>query len=170
MLTTASTDEKLEKAKELGADAGINYKTEDVAARVRELTGGQGVDVALDHIGASVWEQCFASLKTGGTFINCGVSAGYRTEFHLGQLWTRELTIMGSRMKPREDMPAILPLFCQGQPQACGSSRLPAGGSGQSPPRHGGVRLLWQGGADGVRTSGSTISHKQPCVSLSTVS
>ena len=114
VLTTASTDEKLQRARELGADAVINYKTEDVAARVRELTGGQGVDVVLDHIGASVWEQCFASLKTGGTFINCGVSAGYRTEFHLGQLWTRELTIMGSRMKPREDMPAILPLFARG--------------------------------------------------------
>ena len=68
----------------------------------------------LDHIGASVWEQCFASIKTGGTFINCGVSAGYRAEFHLGQLWTRELTIMGSRMKPREDMPVILPLFARG--------------------------------------------------------
>ncbi len=114
VLTTASTDEKLEKAISLGADAAINYKTEDVAARVRELTDGQGVDVVLDHIGASVWEQCFASLKTGGAFINCGVSAGYRTEFHLGQLWTRELTIMGSRMKPREDMPAILPLFARG--------------------------------------------------------
>ena len=114
VITTAGTDAKLEMARELGADEGINYRTEDMAARVKELTGGQGVDVVLDHIGASVWEQCFASLKTGGTFINCGVSAGYRVEFHLGQLWTRELTIMGSRMKPREDMPAILPLFAKG--------------------------------------------------------
>ena len=78
-----------------------------------EITNGRGVDVVLDHIGASVWEQCFASIKDG-TFINCGVSAGYRVEFHLGQLWTRELTIMGSRMKPREDMPKILPLFARG--------------------------------------------------------
>ena len=114
VLTTAGTDEKLQKAERMGADAGINYKREDMAARVRELTDGQGVDVVLDHIGASVWEQCFASIKTGGTFINCGVSAGYRAEFHLGQLWTRELTIMGSRMKPREDMPVILPLFARG--------------------------------------------------------
>ena len=114
VLTTAGTDEKLELAHSLGADQGINYRTEDMAARVMELTDGQGVDVVLDHIGASVWEQCFASLKTGGTFINCGVSAGYRVEFHLGQLWTRELTIMGSRMKPREDMPKILPLFARG--------------------------------------------------------
>ena len=115
VLTTASTDEKLQYAKDLGADVGINYRSEDFLEKVMELTGGQGVDVVLDHIGGPVWEQCFASIKRGGRFINCGVTAGYRVELHLGQLWTRDLTIMGSSMRPREDMPKLLPLFERGE-------------------------------------------------------
>ncbi|MBF8267624.1 MAG: putative NAD-dependent alcohol dehydrogenase [Dehalococcoidia bacterium] len=114
VFTTASTDEKLEKAMALGADVGINYREEEFSKRVLELTDGQGVDLVLDHIGAPVWEQCFASIKRGGRFINCGVSAGHLVQLHLGQLWTRDLTIMGSSGRPREDMPKILPLLARG--------------------------------------------------------
>ena len=114
VFTTASTDMKLEKARALGADVGINYQREDFSQRVLELTGGRGVDLVLDHIGAPVWEKCFTSIKRGGRFINCGVSAGYRVELHLGQLWTRDLTIMGSSMQPREDLPKIMPLLAEG--------------------------------------------------------
>ena len=114
VFTTASTDQKLAKARDLGADVGINYQVDDFSKKVIETTDGRGVDLVLDHIGSPVWEKCFASIKVGGRFINCGVTAGYRAELHLGQLWTRELTIMGSRMKPREDMPKILPLLARG--------------------------------------------------------
>lgn len=114
IITTASTNEKLAKAKALGADAGINYhQTPEFGQQVRELTEGQGVEVVFDHIGAPVWEQCFASLKRGGRFITCGVSGGARVELHLGQLWTRDLTIMGTGMQPREDLPKVLPLVEQ---------------------------------------------------------
>lgn len=115
VITTASTDDKLEKAKALGADEGINYNKDDFDVKVRELTGGQGVDVVLDHIGAPVWEKCYASLKVGGRFITCGVTAGHRVEFHLGRLWTRDLSIMGTMMHPREDLPTILKLMGRGE-------------------------------------------------------
>lgn len=114
VFTTASSDAKLEKAKALGADFTINYRTEDFAAKVRELTDGQGVDVVFEHIGTPVWDGCFASLKRGGRFITCGVSAGHLVTLHLGQLWTRDLTIMGTAYRPQEDMATIARMVARG--------------------------------------------------------
>ena len=108
VITTASSDEKLDKARALGADEGINYSREDFGQRVRELTEGQGVDVVLEHIGSPVWEGCFASLKRGGRFVICGVTAGHMVELHLGQLWTRDLTLIGTGQRPREDFGKIM--------------------------------------------------------------
>lgn len=114
VITTASTDEKLAKAKALGADAGINYRvTPQFSRAVLELTGGAGVHVLFEHIGAPVWQECFASLRHGGRFVNSGVTAGHRVELHLGQLWTRELSLLGTAMKPQEDMPKIMELVAQ---------------------------------------------------------
>jgi NADPH:quinone reductase-like Zn-dependent oxidoreductase len=67
VIATAGSAEKLQKALEIGADAVINHYTEDVAARVLELTDGQGVDVIIEHVGAAVWPACFRSLKVNGT-------------------------------------------------------------------------------------------------------
>ncbi len=111
VITTASSQSKLDKATALGADAGINYKVfPKFSQQVRELTRGEGVHVVLEHIGAPVWEECFASLRHCGRFVNAGVTAGHWVELHLGQLWTRELTLLGTRMQPREDMPEIMKL------------------------------------------------------------
>lgn len=111
VITTASTDEKLDKAKALGADDGINYRVfREFSKQVRELTNGAGVHVLFEHIGAPVWKECFASLRDGGRFVNSGVTAGHWVELHLGQLWTRELSLLGTRMQPRLDMPTIMKL------------------------------------------------------------
>lgn len=116
VITTASTDEKLAKAQALGADAGINYRDfPQFSKKVLELTDGEGVHVLFEHIGAPVWQECFASLRQGGRFVNSGVTAGHRVELHLGQLWTRELSLLGTRMRPREDMPTILKLVDAGK-------------------------------------------------------
>lgn len=116
VITTASTQDKLDKAKALGADAGINYReTPEFSKKVRELTDGEGVHVLFEHIGAPVWQECYASLRHGGRFVNSGVTAGHRVELHLGQLWTRELTLMGTAMRPREDMPKIMKLVRAGK-------------------------------------------------------
>ncbi len=116
VITTASSQLKLDKAAALGADEGINYREfPEFSKRVRELTGGEGVHVVFEHIGAPVWKECFASLRRGGRFVNSGVTAGHRVELHLGQLWTRELTLMGTTMQPREDMPKIMKLVRAGK-------------------------------------------------------
>jgi NADPH:quinone reductase-like Zn-dependent oxidoreductase len=83
ILTTASSEEKLERARALGAHVGINYRVQDFAPRVREETNGEGVDLVFEHIGSPVWEGCFATLKRGGRLVTCGVTAGYLVTPHL---------------------------------------------------------------------------------------
>ena len=125
VFTTASTDDKLEKAKALGADFGINYREEDFAQKVAELTDGEGVDLVFDHIGAPVWEGCYRSLKRGGRFVTCGVSAGHMVQLHLGRLWTRDLTLIGTGERPSEDMPLIAKLVARKQIHGVVSDVIP---------------------------------------------
>ena len=108
VITTASSAEKLEKARALGAEAGIDYTREDMLAQVRAFTGGEGVDVVLEHVGTPVWNACFEALKPGGRFVTCGVTAGHRVELHLGRVFSRALTIMGVGRGTPDDMRAFL--------------------------------------------------------------
>ena len=109
VLTTAGSDAKLEKAKAIGADIGINYRTTPEFSRaVREYTAGEGVDLVYEHIGQAVFEQCFRSLKRGGRMVTNGNSTGHLVQLHLGALWTREISLIGSTMHPEQDLPAIM--------------------------------------------------------------
>lgn len=98
VITTAGTDEKLP----------------EFSKRVLELTGGQGVDLVFEHIGAPVWENCWASLERGGRLVSCGVTAGHWVSLHLGQLWMRRLTLIGSVNNPEVDLAIIKGLVEQG--------------------------------------------------------
>jgi NADPH:quinone reductase-like Zn-dependent oxidoreductase len=115
VITTASSAEKLENARLLGAEAGIDYTREDILQRVRDFTGGEGVDVVLEHVGTPVWKACFESLKLGGRFVTCGVTAGHRVELHLGRVFSRGLTIMGVGRGTPDDMRAFLNVVAQGK-------------------------------------------------------
>jgi NADPH:quinone reductase len=117
VITTASSAEKLQKARALGAEAGIDYRHEDILERVRAFTGGEGVDVVLEHVGTPVWNACFESLKPGGRFVTCGVTAGHRVELHLGRVFSRALTIMGVGRGTPDDMRAFLKVVEQGKVQ-----------------------------------------------------
>ncbi|MCX6024243.1 MAG: zinc-binding dehydrogenase [Chloroflexi bacterium] len=118
VFATASTDEKLEKAKDLGIDFGINYKRDNFAKRVMELTDGRGVDIVFEHIGTPVWDNCFASLAPFGRFVTCGVSAGHMVNLHLGRLWTRDIQVLGTHMRPQEDLAPVTRMVAQGRYKA----------------------------------------------------
>src|SRR5690606_6202055 len=75
-IATSSTPEKLEHARALGADATIDYRREDVAARALELTDGRGVDVVFDHVGEPNFGVDIASLAKGGRLVTCGTTGG----------------------------------------------------------------------------------------------
>ena len=114
VITTTSTEEKAAQASELGADHVINYSNEDIAERVRDITGGRGVDVVLDHVGAEFWPAATRSLAMGGRYGICGVTTGYRAELQMGAMFTRYQTVFGVFMGRREDMRQIVQMAGRG--------------------------------------------------------
>ena len=108
VIATTSTEEKARKASELGADHVINYTDEDIPQRVKELTGGRGVDVVLDHVGADFWPAAIASLAPGGRYGICGVSTGYRAELQMGMLFLKNQSVFGIFMGRQEDLRQIV--------------------------------------------------------------
>lgn len=104
VITTAGSAEKLDFCKELGADEAINYKTEDFAERVNEITNGNGVDLILDFVGASYWEKNMRSIAIDGRWILIGTLGGSTLEkVNLGQLMGKRITLRGTLLTPRSD-------------------------------------------------------------------
>ncbi len=101
VFVTAGTSEKIHKCKTLGAIEGINYKTADFVAEIEHLTGGEGVDVVLDFIGAPYLEQNLSILKTKGRLLQVGLIGGATAEIDLGTLMRKRLKIIGSVMRPQ---------------------------------------------------------------------
>lgn len=112
VVVTASTA-KVERVKALGADLVIDYKTEDFAEAVLKYTQMRGVDVILDHLGASYLAQNVKALGVGGRLALIGVMGGRKAELDLGRVLTQRLTIMGSTLRPRpvEEKAAIIRQF-----------------------------------------------------------
>lgn len=101
VLVTAGSDEKLERCRQLGAAGLINYKQTAFADRVKELTGGQGVNLILDFIGAAYFEANLASLALYGRLVLIGQLSGAKTQLDLGQIMRRRLHITGTTLRAR---------------------------------------------------------------------
>jgi putative PIG3 family NAD(P)H quinone oxidoreductase len=101
VFTTAGTPAKLAFCRELGAEVLINYREEDFAERVREETGGAGVDVVLDNMGARYLAPNLASLAVGGRLVIIGMQGGTRTEIDLNALMRRRLTVHATTLRSR---------------------------------------------------------------------
>jgi len=113
VIVTAGSDEKCARCRELGADVAVNYRTGDFAAEVKEATGGRGVDVVLDSIGAPYLEKNLASLDVGGKLVLIGLMGGAKAEINLGSLLVKRLHVIGStlRARPVEEKAAIVSGF-----------------------------------------------------------
>ncbi|PON70973.1 Quinone oxidoreductase PIG [Parasponia andersonii] len=101
VFVTAGSEEKLAFCKNLGADVGINYKTEDFVAQVKEKTGGKGVDVILDSIGASYFKRNLESLNYDGRLFLIGFMEGAVTELDLRALFPKRLTVQAAGLRTR---------------------------------------------------------------------
>lgn len=113
VFVTAGSTEKCERCRALGADLAVNYRSESFAERVREATGGRGVDVVLDSIGAAYLADNLASLAIGGRLVLIGLMGGAKAEIALGSLLTRRLSVIGStlRTRPVEEKAALVAAF-----------------------------------------------------------
>lgn len=115
VFTTSSSDEKLEKAKALGADVLINYVREDFVERVRKETGKRGVDIVVDHVGEATVAKSLAVLVRGGSLVTCGATSGPRLEADLRLVFFKSLSILGSTMGGLGEMRRVWRLFERGQ-------------------------------------------------------
>jgi NADPH:quinone reductase-like Zn-dependent oxidoreductase len=112
--TTVGSDEKIPKAKTLGADEVINYQREDFEARLRSLTQGRGVDVVFEHIGPQTWEKSLRVLAKGGRLVTCGATSGPSVPLDLRYVFSRQLSILGSLMGTREELSTVARLIGEG--------------------------------------------------------
>jgi NADPH2:quinone reductase len=101
IFATAGTDEKCRFCESLGAEKAINYKTEDFAARIAELTGGKGVDVILDMVGGKYFAPNIKSLAEEGRLVIIAVQGGPKGEGDLSVVMRKRLTVTGSTLRPR---------------------------------------------------------------------
>ena len=96
VITTVGDDEKAAKAKALGADHVINYRTQRFETITRKLTGKKGVDVVFEHVGGEGFNGSLLCLKRGGRLVTCGATAGPSITFNLMQLFQQQYRIIGS--------------------------------------------------------------------------
>ena len=123
---TAGSEEKLAKAADLGLDVGINYNDSDFAEVIADDTGGSGVNVILDVIGAPYWERNLASLAVRGRMVLVGTMGGGRLETNLGLLMGKRLRVHGTvlRARPLEEKAALTQTFARRHLDHFASGRL----------------------------------------------
>ena len=124
-LVTSSSDDKLERAQELGADATVNHATGDVAATVKEATDGKGVDVVLEHVGEATWQTSLQSARAGGRIVVCGATTGPNPPAALHRIWWKQLTIYGSTMGTKADFEGAYELVKSGRAKPVVDSTFP---------------------------------------------
>ena len=95
---TSSSDEKLDRARALGADVTLNHRTTDVAKEIRARTGKKGVDVVIDNVGAATWKQSLAALAKRGRLVTCGATSGPIVEMDVRRMFWYQWHLMGSTM------------------------------------------------------------------------
>lgn len=98
VIVTSRDELKLERALALGADHAINSSTEDVAKAVLAATGGRGVDVVFENVGAAAWSAAMKSLVRGGRLVTCGATSGDQPPADLRRIFIRQLQILGSTL------------------------------------------------------------------------
>lgn len=108
VITTAGNEEKLEKARALGADHGINHYKQKISEEVRKLTNKEGVDIVVEHVGAATWDESVRSLKTAGTLVTCGATTGPNVSIDLRHLFARQLRLLGSYMGTMGELREVL--------------------------------------------------------------
>ena len=111
---STSTPEKMEKARALGADYAVSYREADWAQQVIEATGGRGVDVVQDNVGALTWVDSLKTLARNGRMVVCGSHSGRRLDLAIPQIYHRQLSILGANGGTYNELVTVLELANRG--------------------------------------------------------
>ncbi len=114
VITTVGSDDKAQKAKDLGADHVINYTNERFEGRVRKLTNRKGVDVVFEHVGPATWAGSMLSMKRGGRLVTCGSTTGILAQINLNLLFQQQLRLIGSFGCRRANMSSSMDKMASG--------------------------------------------------------
>lgn len=115
VFATAGSDEKLERAKALGAYDVIHHHRQDIAEEIKRLTNRRGVDVVIEHVGEATWAKSVRSLARGGRLVTCGATTGRRGDLDLRALFARQLSVLGSYMGTKGELLRAARPFFAGQ-------------------------------------------------------
>jgi len=113
-IVTSSSEEKLARARELGADVAVNHESGDVVQAVKEATGG-GADVVVEHVGEATWKRTLDAVRPGGRVTVCGATTGHSPPARLYRLWWKQLVVYGSTMGMPSDFEAAYELIRAGR-------------------------------------------------------
>ena len=125
VLVTSSNDGKLERARELGADATVNHATGDVKAAVQEATGGHGIDVVVETVGEATWSTSLQVAAPGGRIAVCGATSGPNPPAALHRVWWKQLSVLGSTMGTATDFAGAYELVASGRARPVIDTVLP---------------------------------------------
>jgi len=115
VFATAGTDDKLERARSLGAFEVIHHHRLDIAEEIKRLTNRRGVDVVIEHVGEATWAKSVRSLARGGRLVTCGATTGANGTINLNALFSKQLTIQGSYMGTKGELMRAARFFFAGQ-------------------------------------------------------
>ena len=115
VIATAGGEQKLAKARELGADHTIDHYQQDISAEVKKITERRGVDVVVEHVGTATWQKSVESLAPGGRLVTCGATTGYDARVDLRFLFSRQFSLLGSFMGSMGELHQVLKFVFRGQ-------------------------------------------------------
>jgi NADPH:quinone reductase-like Zn-dependent oxidoreductase len=118
VIASAGSDEKLTKARQLGADDVINYTTSGLAEEARKFTGGRGVDIVVENVGTKIFEESVLALARNGRLVTCGATAGPDATINVTRFFLSQKTIFGSFMGTKAELLRYLPYFAEGRLKA----------------------------------------------------
>lgn len=114
VFSTAGSEEKRRLCRELGAEAVFDHRDENWGKEVKKATGGEGVDLVVEHIGPATWKSSMAVLARNGRLVTCGGTTGPTVEIALPHLFIKNQSVLGSTMGPRTAYPEILAGLAKG--------------------------------------------------------
>ena len=114
-IVTSSSSEKLERARELGADVTVDHHIDDVVAAVKEATEGRGADVVVETVGEATWERSLSAAGFEGRIVVCGATSGHSPPARLYRFWWKQLVLYGSSMGMSSDFEGAYDLIRSGK-------------------------------------------------------